>query len=422
MSNIIQHKRNATPGAIPTTGNLSYGELAINYTDGKLYTKNNSNNIINLPVASISGANITPGLITSDSGTFGNLLLSSNTLSSATGNIIISPSTSGSLQRDSAGDTRGIYAVDWQGARSTGTMVAAGIHSVICGGQNNSSSGTRSVVCGGINNNAAGTVSSIGGGNTNSCIGIRSTIGGGTFNSANVENAIIGGGANNTINGINGTIGGGSFNNAAGIGSTIAGGANNSSDGEGSTIGGGNSNSSTALRSTVAGGSNNTVTSRYSTVIGGDGAKTTNKYEVAHAAGVFASAGDVQHSILIAKALTTGISPTNLFTEVSGDRLTIPANKTTWTFTAKISAYNNTDNLGAGWNIQGCIQRFNNLTTLIGTNVVNQWIPTGMSGVMASASAASANNALTIQVIGLANKNIRWVCVVDISQVSWGVI
>lgn len=68
MSNIIQHKRNATPGAIPTTGNLSYGELAINYTDGKLYTKNNSNNIINLPVASINGANITPGLISTSSG------------------------------------------------------------------------------------------------------------------------------------------------------------------------------------------------------------------------------------------------------------------------------------------------------------------------------------------------------------------
>ena len=68
MTNTIKHKRNATPGAIPTTGNLSYGELAINYTDGKLYTKNNSNNIINLPVASINGANITPGLITTSSG------------------------------------------------------------------------------------------------------------------------------------------------------------------------------------------------------------------------------------------------------------------------------------------------------------------------------------------------------------------
>lgn len=362
------------------------------------------------------------GLITSDSGTFGNLLLSSNTLSSAIGNIIINPSTSGSLQRDSGGNSRGSYAVDWQTVRSTGTMVAAGANSFIGGGNNNTASGGRSVVCGGNNNNAAGTASSIGGGNTNSCIGIRSTIGGGTLNVANTENATIGGGGNNAVNGINATIGGGTLNNAGGTGSTIAGGATNSSAGDGSTIGGGNSNTSTALRSTVGGGSNNSATGKYSTVVGGDGAKTTKPYEVAHAAGVFASAGDVQHSILIAKALTTGISPTNLFTETSTDRLTIPADKTTWTFGIKVSAYNDSDNLGAGWNIQGCIQRFNNITTLIGTNVVNQWIPTGMSGVGASAFAATNNNALTIQVTGLPNKNIRWVGVVDISQVSWGVI
>ena len=68
MANLIQHKRSSTPGVVPTSGNLSYGELAINYSDGKLYTKNNSNNIINLPVASINGANITPGLITTSSG------------------------------------------------------------------------------------------------------------------------------------------------------------------------------------------------------------------------------------------------------------------------------------------------------------------------------------------------------------------
>lgn len=60
MSNIIQHKRNATAGAIPTAGNLSYGELAINYADGKLYTKSNNDIVINLPVTSISGTAISP--------------------------------------------------------------------------------------------------------------------------------------------------------------------------------------------------------------------------------------------------------------------------------------------------------------------------------------------------------------------------
>jgi hypothetical protein len=68
MANTIQHKRSNTPSSIPGSSSLSYGELAINYTDGKVYTKNNNNNIINLAASSISGVNINPGLITTNSG------------------------------------------------------------------------------------------------------------------------------------------------------------------------------------------------------------------------------------------------------------------------------------------------------------------------------------------------------------------
>jgi len=60
MANIIQHKRSSTPGAVPLATGLSQGELGINIGDGKLYTKNSSNTIINLGVSSISGTSITP--------------------------------------------------------------------------------------------------------------------------------------------------------------------------------------------------------------------------------------------------------------------------------------------------------------------------------------------------------------------------
>lgn len=60
MANTILHKRNSTPGTVPTSGALSQGELGINIGDGKLYTKNSNNNIINLGVTSISGTSITP--------------------------------------------------------------------------------------------------------------------------------------------------------------------------------------------------------------------------------------------------------------------------------------------------------------------------------------------------------------------------
>lgn len=69
MPNTILHKRNSTPGAVPPATGLSQGELGINIGDGKLYTKNSSNNIINLGVSSISGTSITPS-----SGNFSNYL------------------------------------------------------------------------------------------------------------------------------------------------------------------------------------------------------------------------------------------------------------------------------------------------------------------------------------------------------------
>jgi len=60
MPNTIQHKRNSTSGATPSATGLAQGELGINIADGRLYTKNSSNVVINLGVTSISGTSITP--------------------------------------------------------------------------------------------------------------------------------------------------------------------------------------------------------------------------------------------------------------------------------------------------------------------------------------------------------------------------
>jgi hypothetical protein len=44
MANTIKIKRSATPTQAPTS--LDYGELALNYADGKMFYKNSSNNIV----------------------------------------------------------------------------------------------------------------------------------------------------------------------------------------------------------------------------------------------------------------------------------------------------------------------------------------------------------------------------------------
>lgn len=63
MPNTIQIKRSSTASATPTAGQLSAGELAINTADGKLFAKNTADEIINLPVTSISGQDITPNTV-----------------------------------------------------------------------------------------------------------------------------------------------------------------------------------------------------------------------------------------------------------------------------------------------------------------------------------------------------------------------
>lgn len=39
MSNIVKLKKSAVPGKVPLANDLQYGELALNYADGKLYYK-----------------------------------------------------------------------------------------------------------------------------------------------------------------------------------------------------------------------------------------------------------------------------------------------------------------------------------------------------------------------------------------------
>jgi hypothetical protein len=67
MPSKIKPKRSFTAGAVPTTSDLEASELAINWTDGKAYTKNASGNIVSVTLGgggggSLSGSVTIPGL------------------------------------------------------------------------------------------------------------------------------------------------------------------------------------------------------------------------------------------------------------------------------------------------------------------------------------------------------------------------
>jgi hypothetical protein len=61
MSNTIQIKRSSTASSVPTAGQLAQGELAVNLVDKKLYTKDNTNAVVELTAAIASTAEAQAG-------------------------------------------------------------------------------------------------------------------------------------------------------------------------------------------------------------------------------------------------------------------------------------------------------------------------------------------------------------------------
>ena len=87
MSNTILIKRSGTASAQPSAANLSLGELAINYTDGNLFYKNNGGTVT--VIASNQFLSVT-GNVTANNGMFTNIVnVASHTggIVSVTGNV-----------------------------------------------------------------------------------------------------------------------------------------------------------------------------------------------------------------------------------------------------------------------------------------------------------------------------------------------
>lgn len=364
------------------------------------------------------------------------------------------------------------------GTVSGGCNNTATEHATISGGISNTASGYRSTVSGGYCNTASARCSSVGGGAcnitnarhsriggghrniiqspTNECCsrgatigggvghntsggtldantgdltgaisccnaGAFSTIGGGLRNCATGACSTVSGGYGNTAKELRSTVGGGLNNTAYDAHSTVAGGCANTASGSSSTVGGGALNSACGNFSTVVGGLANTSSGYHATVIGGVYGKATRYGETSHAAGRFAANGDAQHTILIARRNTTDATPNVLlFLDGNSARLTIPAS-TAWTFSIKLSAYNNTNNQAAWWIFRGGIRRnAADKTALVGSLIVENDSESTLSTASATVVADDTNQALEIRVTGVAAKDIRWVAVADISQVSWG--
>lgn len=302
----------------------------------------------------------------------------------------------GALQH-TGGNAKGTDAIDLQPSRSAAVMVASGNNSVISGGIDNRATADKSSVGGGNTNQADGTASHIGGGEQNIANNSYTTVGGGTLNTASGQDATVAGGRSNTASGTTAVVAGGNTNTASGVQSAVCAGQANTASGSNSFVGAGASNTASNTHSSVPGG-NHAVADKYG--------------QLAHASGRFASSGDAQTSELLWRIQTTDATANvELFLDASlTQRATVP-NNTTWAFVILIVARrSNGDSIC--FKVEGGIKNDAGNTVLVAATTETV-IADGTGGALTTANidvnADNANDALRIQVTGIAAQTWRWV-------------
>lgn len=89
MANTIRIKRSSVAGKIPTTTDLSAGELAVNIADGKLFTRRETGGVASIVEIGAGGGSggVTTGLVTYNEAT----VASSLTLNASYNGISVGP-------------------------------------------------------------------------------------------------------------------------------------------------------------------------------------------------------------------------------------------------------------------------------------------------------------------------------------------
>lgn len=328
---------------------------------------------------------------------------------------------------------------------------ASGLSSTVTGGRNNIASADASFVCGGVNNVVSGSGSVVNGGSSNtitsdnssvsggsgntvtnsfstifggySCIasGTISTVAGGFTNTANGAGSFVAGGTSNTGSGSRGAVIGGIYNVASSTNSAVLGGENNSAGGLTSIVCGGTYNTASASYSSVNGGARNTATSLMGAASGLRA--LADRYGiVARASGHFAATGDAQNIRATLRNTTTDATGTALLLNggVGGnERLTIPAGKAMFGI-AQVSGVINGGSKGAHYVRKFAIKNVGGTTSLIGTVSTVGTDVEDDAAYAVEITADDTNDALRITVTGKAAETIRWVALVDATEIAWG--
>lgn len=151
--------------------------------------------------------------------------------------------------------------------------------------------------------------------------------------------------------------------------------------------------------------------------------RENNLRSITYSNGKFTDIGDNQYEILTLRNLTSGDTPSELFiSDISGNNIGIFTLKSQQNimFTLQVSVYNITDDIGAGFYCRGTAKRnLSNTTNLIGNLVKEEWKDTGMETCQLDVTTNSLSNSLNINISGIVDKNIRWVGVLQCTEVSF---
>ena len=154
----------------------------------------------------------------------------------------------------------------------------------------------------------------------------------------------------------------------------------------------------------------------------GAGTSATLFGSKAFANGNFATAGDAQSLLMVARAITTTNASTELFLDgaTATQRMVMP-NNSVWTYEIKVSCRRTDATGGVGaWTYSGCIYRDATAgSTQLATNSKTVITRLGMSATFdPTISADTTNGALRITVTAANSQTWRWVATATINQVT----
>ena len=134
--------------------------------------------------------------------------------------------------------------------------------------------------------------------------------------------------------------------------------------------------------------------------------------------GNFSTAGDACAKRLVLRIKTTDDVPTELFTDGTSSRLTIPTD-TTWLLDIRIVAQSAGNDDRAIYHRRCCLTNDGGTTALEGTvQTVGTDIESDANWDV-TVTANNTNDALKIEATGVASTDIRWVACVDLVQVTY---